>query len=184
MLGSVNIFPANIHKKQNRERSSLAHTAQPNPGGLCKALLRRTWGHPFCLPGCVPGRGDRDTPVYSEGHKAHSPGRGSRTGKRVPGLGLNSNDKIKGNLSCMTYPSFPVLLPSPLTRWGDGGRGGLEAQLCYESILMDLVYWLRLNHFPQGLLMGSLQGSMGHLLSLLREQPTLPYLHPWPWGLP
>lgn len=32
------------------------------------------------------------------------------------------------------------------------------------SILMDLVYWMRLNHFPQGLLMGSLQGSMGHLL--------------------
>ena len=43
LLGSVNIFPANIHKQQKRESSSLAHTAQLNPVGLCKASLCRTW---------------------------------------------------------------------------------------------------------------------------------------------
>ena len=82
---------------------------------------------------CAGEGGQGHTRVLSEGHRQGTfPRRGSRTGERVPGLGLNSNDKIKGNLSCMTYPSFPVLLPSPLTRWGDGGRVGLEAQLCYE----------------------------------------------------
>lgn len=82
---------------------------------------------------CAGEGGQGHTCVLSEGHRQGTfPRRGSRTGERVPGLGLNSNDKIKGNLSCMTYPSFPVLLPSPLTRWGDGGRVGLEAQLCYE----------------------------------------------------
>lgn len=43
---------------------------------------------------------------------------------------------------------------------------------------MDLVYWLRLNPSFQGLLMGSLQGSMRHLLSLLKKQLTPPYLYP------
>lgn len=49
---------------------------------------------------------------------------------------------------------------------------GLEAQLCFESVLMDLVYfWLRLNSFPNG------QCSREYGASLLMESPSPSHLH-------
>lgn len=58
--------------------------------------------------------------------------------------------------------------------------------LCLESILMDLVYWMRLHSFPQTLLLGNVQGRTGHLLPLLRVQPTpcRPPPHPLALGSP
>lgn len=74
----------------------------------------------------------------------------------------------------------PRPTPTPVTtRLGGGGRVSVDALLCPESVLMDLVYWLRLHNFPQRLLMGSVQGSMGHLLPLLGVQPT-PFSPPSP----
>lgn len=37
----------------------------------------------------------------------------------------------------------------------------LEAQLCFDSILMDLICWSRLITFPQRVLMGQWQGVWG-----------------------
>lgn len=59
---------------------------------------------------------------------------------------------------------------------------GLEAQLGLESILVHLVYWLRLHSFPQRPLLGSVQGGSGCPLSFLGAAcpPLAPI--PWPWG--
>lgn len=54
----------------------------------------------------------------------------------------------------------------------------VEAQLGFESVVMDLVYWLRLNNFLEAP-DSQAQGSREHLPFLLLGQPT-PFSPPFP----
>lgn len=101
---------------------------------LYKGLAIQSMGTPFLhvWPVC---QGFRNTPVYPQkgNVKRHSPGWGSGTGKRILGPGLNG-DKIKENLRCVVCSLFLSYSPTyPLEAMD------LEAHLCFDSILMDLI---------------------------------------------
>lgn len=164
-----------IYTSSRSGRGAAWHTL--NPVGLCKASLCRMWYvlNAYLAVSWGGGTGTHLCPTLSR----HRPQAGEVESRARP----QQQDKIKGNLSCTTCFSTPVLLPSPLTWQGGGGRVDLGAQLCFESILMDLVYWLRLNHFlgaPDG------QPSREHEASAFSPQGTAhtPLSPSLPWDLP
>lgn len=61
---------------------------------------------------------------------------------------------------------------------------GLEAWICFESILMDLVYSLRLNNFPQRLLQALFKGVWGICFLSSDSSPPPSHLHSLALGFP
>lgn len=88
LLGSVNIFLANIHRNRTGREAAQAHAAQPNPRGLCKALPCRLAPDVLSadLP-CVPV-GQGHSCASSEALSSYMPQAGAMGPVKILELGL------------------------------------------------------------------------------------------------
>lgn len=109
--------------------------------GPCKALpCRPAPGHPFCRPALWARPWDRGT------LKPHSPGWGTGIVKESWSLASWQwqqdlrEPEVCGCLLCSIPTTFHEMRGMEAV--------GLETQLCFESVLIGLVYWLKLNNFP------------------------------------
>lgn len=133
------------------------------PGACVKALPCRAWGHPFYRPGLYASGTGTHLCTLRGALSSHMPQAGA-VGLEEEFQSLASTAMASTTSKRMRYVAHPLLFPTPNSFHEARGMEAvrLEIQLCFESILMGLVYWSRLNNFPQKLLTGSIQGSMVH----------------------